>query len=282
MTKLPHAIEPFLVDEPDMSRAWAKAVLHVIDHSGSEISPLILSVTGFDERGAVPETPTIRIALDTLFLAKRMRSVEDVAFTIFPQRLWKVAQGDRTALFRYYKDAFPRYQAMNPRDNRRGLYFERMTEYGRGPCDGNQLEWILSQFEGREGVRRSMFQASVFDPARDHVADAQLQFPCLQHVSFEPTKQGLVVNAFYATQQLFVKAYGNYLGIAQLGAFMAHEMKTELLRMNVVVGVAKFERISKSDLDLQPLIAVCRESCIPQHPAVANVQVPAIDAEVPA
>ncbi|WP_438307801.1 thymidylate synthase [Burkholderia pseudomallei] len=282
MTKLPHSIGPLLVDEPDISRAWAKAVLHVIDHAGPEISPLILSVSGFEEHGAIPETQAIRAELDTLLATKRMRSVEDVAFTIFPQRLWQLAKGDRAALFRYYKDAFPRYQAMNPRDNRRGLYFERMTGYGRGPCDGNQLEWILSQFEGREGVRRSMFQASVFDPERDHVADAQLQFPCLQHVSFEPTKQGLVVNAFYATQQLFVKAYGNYLGIAQLGAFMAHEMKTKLLRMNVVVGVAKFERISKSDADLQPLIAVCRASCAPQLQAAVNVEMPATDAEITA
>ena len=173
--------------------------------------------------------------------------MEDVAFTIFPQRLWQVAQGDRARLFKFYRDAFPRYQAMNPRDNRRGLYFERLTSYGRGPCDGNQLEWILSQFNGREGVRRSMFQASVFDPERDHVADAQLQFPCLQHVSFEPTKEGLVINAFYATQQLFVKAYGNYLGIAQLGAFMAQEMKMKLIRMNVIIGVAKFESAFHSD-----------------------------------
>lgn len=258
MTKLPHSIGPLLVEEPSISRAWAKAVLHVIDHTGCEISPLILSVTGFNGRGAVPETPAVRAALDALLLAKCKRSVEDVAFTIFPQRLWQVAQGDRAALFRYYKDAFPRYQAMNPRANRRGLYFERMTGYGRGPCDGNQLEWILSQFERRDGVRRSMFQASVFDPARDHVADAQLQFPCLQHVSFEPTDQGLVINAFYATQQLFEKAYGNYLGIAQLGAFMAHEMKMNLLRMNVVVGVAKLDGIAKSDPDLQPLIDAAR------------------------
>lgn len=278
MTKLSHSIGPLLVDEPDISRAWAKAVLHVIDHAGPEISPLILSVTGFDEQGAIPETSAIRGALDTLLAAKRMRSAEDVAFTIFPQCLWRIAQGNRAALFQYYKDAFPRYQAINPRDNRRGLYFERMTGYGRGPCDGNQLEWILSQFGGREGVRRSMFQVSVFDPDRDHVADAQLQFPCLQHVSFEPTKQGLVINAFYATQQLFVKAYGNYLGVAQLGSFMAHEMKTKLLRMNVVVGVAKFERISKSDPDLQPLIAVCRESCALQHRPAFDVGMPAADA----
>ena len=149
---------------------------------------------------------------------------------------------------------------MNPTGNRRGLYFERMISYGRGPCGGNQLEWILTQFDGRHGVRRSMFQASIFDPERDHVADAQLQFPCLQHVSFEPTKQGLVVNAFYATQQLFSKAYGNYLGLTQLGAFIAHEMNTPLLRLNVVIGVAKFERIAKSDPALQPLIRVARAS----------------------
>lgn len=210
MTKHTQSTSPVLVDESDLSRAWAKAVLHVLDHPGPEISPLILSVSGFDEDGGVIETPDVRIALDTLLLAKQMRSVEDVAFTIFPQRIWQVVQGDRAALFKYYRDAFPRYQAMNPKDNHRGLYFERLVSYGRGPCDGNQLEWILSQFEGREGVRRSMFQASVFDPERDHVANAQLQFPCMQHVSFEPTKAGLVVNAFYATQQLFVKAYGNY------------------------------------------------------------------------
>ena len=158
---------------------------------------------------------------------------------------------------------------MNPSANRRGLYFERLTSYGRGQCDGNQLEWIISQFNGRDGVRRSMFQASVFDPERDHIADAQLQFPCLQHVSFEPTKEGLVVNAFYATQQLFVKAYGNYLGIAQLGAFMAHEMKMKLIRMNVIIGVAKFERISKTDPALAPLLAVAQACISTTLPAVA-------------
>jgi hypothetical protein len=260
-------IGPLLVEEPDLSRAWAKAVLHVVEHTGLEISPLILSVTGFDD-GVPAETQAVRSALDALLLAKGMRNVEDVAFTIFPQRLWQVAQGDRARLFKFYRDAFPRYQAMNPRDNRRGLYFERLTGYGRGPCDGNQLEWILSQFNGREGVRRSMFQASVFDPERDHVADAQLQFPCLQHVSFEPTKEGLVINAFYATQQLFVKAYGNYLGIAQLGAFMAQEMKMKLIRMNVIIGVAKFERISKTDPSLAPLLEAAR-ACLsaPAHDA---------------
>ncbi len=264
MTKKYQNSCPLLVDESNLSKAWAKAILHIIDHAGKEVSPLILSVTGFDDNGNPAEDSAVRQALDELLIAKSMQNVETVAYTIFPQRLWKIAQGNRARLFEIYLDAFPRYQAIN-RNNRLGLYFERLISYGRGPCNGNQLEWILSQFNSREGVRRSMYQASVFDPGRDHVAVAQLQFPCLQQVSFEPTDEGLIVNAFYATQQLFVKAYGNYLGIAQLGAFMAHEMGTTLFRMNIVIGVAKFERIGKTDKELSPLLAAAR-ACVDPKP----------------
>jgi hypothetical protein len=258
-----HNTTPYLIDEANLSVAWARAVIEVIDGAGVEIAPLIISVTGFDDNGIPAEKQNLRKALDELLVAKKFRDVEDVAFTIFPQRLWQVAQGDRKRLFEFYGYSFPRFQAMNPKDNRRGLYFERLVSYGRGPCNGNQLEWILSQYNSRDGVRRSMFQASVFDPERDHVANAQLQFPCLQHISFEPTSDGLVVNAFYATQQLFVKAYGNYLGIAQLGAFMAHEMNMKLIRMNVIIGVAKLDKIPKTDPELAEVLSIAR-TCIKQ------------------
>jgi hypothetical protein len=254
-SKASAALEPVMINDTDLSRAWSRLLLGVLDGAGTEVSPLVLSVTGFGERGAVPETPAVRQALDQLLKRKGRLKVEDVAFTIFPQRLWEMSRGDRVRLFALYRATFPRWQAMNKKANGRGLYFERMVMYGRGPCDGNQLEWILSQYGSRAGVRRSMLQATTFDPARDHVASAQLGFPCLQQVSFEPTAAGLVVNAFYATQQIFDKAYGNYLGLAQLGAFMAHEMDMPLARMNVMVGVAKLERITKSDRDFAPLVA---------------------------
>ena len=188
-----------------------------------------------------------------------------------------MSRGDRDRLFELYRKTFPRLQAMNRKANGRGMYFERMIMYGCGPCDGNQLEWILSQYwEGvrrQSGIRRSMLQASTFDPSRDHVASAQLGFPCLQQVSFEPTPAGLVTNAFYATQQIFDKAYGNYLGLAQLGAFMAHEMAIPLARLNVMVGVAKLNRINKSDPNLLPLVATARTLVSPStatQPRVPN------------
>lgn len=252
------APEPVMISDNNLSRAWSRLLLTVLGGAGTEVSPLILSVSGFDETDIVPEDPAVRQAVDQLLKRKGRLTVEDVAFTIFPQRLWEMSRGDRTRLFTLYRATFPRWQAMNRKANGRGLYFERMIMYGRGPCDGNQLEWILSQYGSRAGVRRSMLQATTFDPGRDHVASAQLGFPCLQQVSFEPTAAGLVVNAFYATQQIFDKAYGNYLGLAQLGAFMAHEMDMPLARVNVMVGVAKLERITKSDPDFAPLVAAAQ------------------------
>jgi hypothetical protein len=248
------SVPPVVISDDNLSRAWSRLFLGVLTGAGTEVSPLVLSLTGFDQDGTVGEDAPLRQALDQLLIQKGRLQVDDVAFTIFPQRLWAMTRGDRNRFFSLYRATFPRWQAMNRKANGRGLYFERMVMYGRGPCNGNQLEWILPQYGSRSGVRRSMLQATTFDPGRDHVSTAQLNFPCLQQVSFEPTDAGLIVNAFYATQQIFDKAYGNYLGLAQLGAFMAHEMGMALARLNVMVGVAKLERITKSDHELSPVV----------------------------
>ena len=269
-------MEPLLIEDDNLSRAWGRAFLHMLDHPGTEISPLVVSISGFDADNQAIESADIRMTLDAVFAETGGWDVETVAFTIFPQRYWKLANGDRKRLFALYQDAFPRLQAMNRRDNRRGLYFERLTMYGSSPCDGNQLEWILSQYKPEGGVIRSKFQATTFDPSRDQLPDARLGFPCLQHVTFIPTKAGLVVNAFYATQQLFDKAYGNYLGLIQLGAFMAHEMDMPLARVHAYVGVAQKGTINKTSEKLRELISVLRYSVrnAPQPKVAADLAIP--------
>ena len=271
----PMPTEPMVIHDRSLSRAWSRILLHAVRGAGTEISPLVLSISGL-QGGQSPEDLSVRRALDRALKHKARLPVDDVAFTIFPQRLWEMCP-NRDRLFELYIATVPRWKAMNRRLNGRGLYFERMVRYGRGPYCGNQLEWILSQYSSRIGVRRSMLQATTFDPDRDHVANARLGFPCLQQVSFAPTAQGLVVNAFYATQQIFDKAYGNYLGLAQLGAFMAHEMGTVLDRLNVMVGIAKLERISKSDEDLARVVAAA-ERMLDGEPMRRTRSVPAVSA----
>jgi len=250
---------PLVIEETNLSHAWSRAFLHIIDNPGKEVSPLLITLTGFTN-GISNEDQAIREALDNCLKINSEQSVHTVANTIFPASYWQRSNHDRNKLFDTYLANFPRIQALEPNKNHRGLYFERLIAFGSGPNNGNQLEYIISEYKSRPGVRRSMFQASIFDPARDHISTAQLPFPCLQHVSFVPQKNTLTMNAFYATQQLFNKAYGNYLGLCRLGDFMAHEMELRFERMNCFVGVAKMDNINKTSPTLEELKKLAREA----------------------
>jgi hypothetical protein len=201
-----------------------------------------------------------------------MQKIQTVANTIFPQALWRLAKGDRKALWAAYRENLPAYVAMEPNRNRKGLYFSRLIAYDLDPKsgerlahippdaipeNGNQLEFIVQGC--RKGVRVSEFQASVFDPARDHTRAAQVGFPCLQHVTFVPcfANGTLMLNAFYATQQLFEKCYGNYLGLARLGRFVADQVGLTLNRVTCFVGVEKMESRPRRGAMLEALVRAC-------------------------
>jgi len=173
-----HADEPTIIADTNVSRAWARLFLQIFDSRRTELSPLTLSLTGFDTDGGITEIAGVRESLDRTLKLKHKISVETVAFTIFPERLWKIARGDRKRLFSLYAGAFPRYVALNRAANGRGLYFERMTNFSKEvPCEGNQLEFILSSYNERAGVRDTMLQVAIFDPARDHIKMARVRFP---------------------------------------------------------------------------------------------------------
>lgn len=224
------------IEEHNLSVAWARAVRLICARGRSEVAPLIVAVTGFDESGSVEEEPRIRDALDQLLLGNGKQTVNTVANTIFPAALWN-PDAPRDQLFDRYERIAPRLRKAS-RKNSRGIYFERMIT--GGPNGGkNQLDFAISTYLSRSHVRRSALQVGVFDPSRDHSAAAQLGFPCLQHVTFAPTKAGLCVNAFYATQYMMERAYGNYVGLCRLGRFVAHEMKVPLVRFTCVTGIAE-------------------------------------------
>ena len=250
---------PLIIEETNLSHAWSRAFLHIIDHPGKQVSPLLITLTGFTN-GMPNEDPAIREALDNCLKINSEQSVHTVANTIFPASYWQRSNHDRNQLFDTYIKNFPRIQALAPTKNHRGLYFERLIAFGSGPNKGNQLEYIISQYKSRPRVRKSMFQASIFDPARDHIPTAQIPFPCLQHVSFIPQEKSLILNAFYATQKLFNKAYGNYLGLCKLGDFMAHEMGLSFERLNCFVGVAKMDNIKKKCPTLEELKKLARQA----------------------
>ena len=248
---------PILIEGPNLSLAWAKAFATLDGLPGKEAVGLTVSFSGFED-GEPVEDQAIRIALDTAIDATcPENAVKTVANTIFPRTIWRIAHGDRQEFYRHYLENLPTYVAWDRR-NRKGTYFSRLIAFDVDPRTGtvpghtdqaplNQLEVVISHCE--PGRRRSYLQASIFDPARDHSEAAQLGFPCLQHLAFVPDfRTGtLTLNAFYATQQLFAKAYGDFLGLARLGLFVAGETDLTLDRVSCFVGVEK--------MDVRPLRA---------------------------
>jgi len=222
------------VEDENLSRAWGRAVRPMLGRGAvAEIAPLCVSITGFDDAIA-REDATIRSALDDALEEVGKQTCNTVANTIFPQSLWN-PDAPRSALFERYARALPGIRRASTK-NRHGLYFQRLVE-GGPPSSPNQVDFVIEMYRARRGVRRSALQVAVYDPKLDQTKAAQRGFPCLQHVTFAPVGSSLNVNAFYATQYAFERAYGNYLGLCRLGRFVAHELELTLARVTCFTGI---------------------------------------------
>lgn len=247
-----------IIEDSNLSAAWARAFLEVY-HAG-EIAPLVVTINDLDNADP-PEVPAIRTALDAaLGSLSDGLDCHQVANTIFPFSLWNPRQ-DRTVLFERYAAILPRIRSH--RANRNGVYFQRLIDYR---CDSrmengrNQLDHIISTWNGGNH-RRTALQAAIMNPMVDHTNQRQRGFPCLQQVAFAPVgKSGLSVTGFYATQYMFERAYGNYLGLCRLGHFMAKEMNLTLSRVICIATPATIGGPSKRDLhELAQQVRSCLE-----------------------
>lgn len=228
-------IDPHYVEAGNLSLAWGRAVRLVASRGRSEVGSLTIAVTGFSLEGAALENARVRLELDKLLRVRGHRTIETVASTIFPSSLWNPS-APRADLFDRYARIVPKVRKV--RANIHGTYFERMVA-GGPPGKENQLDFAINTFMRRNGVRRSVLQVGIFDPHKDHSASALRGFPCLQHVTFAPTVDGLFLNAFYATQYMIERAYGNYLGLCRLGQFLGHELGMPLARVTTFIGLAE-------------------------------------------
>lgn len=268
---------PKLICEDNLSYAWGRAFLNVFDRSSSHLCPLNISITGFTD-GVPAEVLELRQALDSSLANEDKFSCAISAATIFPFRQWRhVTSFPRDKLYRWYMGALlPRLKKRCPA-NQYGTYFERMIAFqGVKKKNGkeivepvNQLEHIISDWTKKRShpkrPRQSALQVVCFDPAKDHTGQSVRGFPCLQQVSFAyDDNGGMAVNAFYPTQYIYDRAYGNYLGLCQLGGFMAHAMGLTLVRFSCFIGHPELGGVRKCDV--RALADTVRQM-LPEQPA---------------
>lgn len=241
-----NSIEP--ITDTNLSVAWAKGFLQLMSQPGGEISPFIVSVRGISRTG-IEEDFDVKSLLNAELISRSLAGCETVANTIFPLSMWNPRKSAEI-LFKRYKTAWPRIKRVQ--SNRRGVYFQRLVDFDEALPPGNQLAHIISTWKSGNH-RHSALQAAIFDPRRDHNDARQLGFPCLHQVAFSPLgsngEHGLAVTGFYATQTMFEKAYGNFLGLGRLGSFMATQMGLRLVEVTCIAALEKLSgKFRKRDL----------------------------------
>ena len=250
--------QPALIESPNLSHAWAKAFIHVYDQTPATRAPLLLSISGFST--PLPtDDQEIRSSLDETLCRFGMNTSAVSGMMIFPYDIW--CRRGRQSCDDFSKFCvnrlLPRLKAQDRR-NQYGTYFERMMSYS-GSRHGNlhtthQLSFVIDILKNttKRKMRESALQLACFDPAKDHTGQPVRGFPCLQQVGISHDIDGRFgINAFYPSQYMFDRAYGNYLGLCHLGAFIAHETKLTFARLNCFIGDPRRSdsTVAKRDLD---------------------------------
>lgn len=253
---------PKVICETNLSYAWGRAFLHVLDQSKSILAPLVVTIEGFDD-GVPEEVSEIRVALDSSLLKHDDKFCSAIsAAMIFPYK-WSdpILSKPRDEIYkRYINNILPRLKALCTK-NRYGTYFDRMIAFkGAKKENGkymlkqvNQLEQIICDWTKERNnpkrPRHSALQITCFDPAKDHTGQSVRGFPCLQQISLAyDDNGGMALNAYYPTQYIYDRAYGNYLGLCYLGRFMAREMKLTFVRFTCFIGHPELGDVKKQDI----------------------------------
>ena len=260
---------PNLVHSENLSLAWAKTFLLALNSPKNAFSSTLVSVD--IKAPKVEECPKIVNLLTSSYnylnsqpkyfrkSGRKFISISDNASLIFPQSLWRpVSKNGYDNFFEIYTEkVYPKLKKVDTR-NKYGTYFLRMIP---------QLKIILDYWKEEQTrnkrVRRSALQASciepekdleffmvpVFEYEKDLTKTPMRGFPCLQQVSFcWNDANELSVSAYYPTQYVFDRGYGNYLGLCNLGSFMATEMGLKFTKLNCFINALELGDPNKGEM----------------------------------
>jgi len=256
-------LRPVVFESANLSLAWGQALIYSFDAPKSSIAPMVLSIAGF-KSPLPPEDSEIRKAADDALEQQQENPVAVSGLMIFPYDMWcrrgkpSCKPFSELCISRY----LPRLRRLDKR-NIHGTYFGRMMAFtglkNGQPQTINQLSFVIDLINRRRGrwPRQSALQIACFDPLKDHTGQAVRGFPCLQQVSVvHDGNSRFALNAYYPTQYIFDRGYGNYLGLCQLGAFIGHETGLEFVRLNCFVGRPELGGHSKKSI--APLVDFVR------------------------
>jgi hypothetical protein len=209
----------------------------------------------------LPEDDAIRAAADEFMDAAGHDPIVEVRNTIFPSAMADDLPEPAELVAEYMED----YDLRRTLAGGQGTYFGRICAYPHpvGPPTP-QLKNVAARLckAARPGEKRwrATYHINIY---AEHLDQGKTRgyFPCMAHLAFqlasEPgdTKPGrLDCVALYRNQNMTLKAYGNYLGLAELQRYLASAAGFRAGELTVIAGHAELD-LKRGDADrLQQLI----------------------------
>jgi thymidylate synthase len=218
------------VEARSVSEAWLAGLAAVLDDADQHVNHLLIRATE-----PLPEVSDIRSACDALLADLGLQSVDTVRNTIFPYET-ALDVPDPEELTAEYLEMYP---ALKRLGSERGTYFGRVVAYPRADgTTGNQLVATVSKLKAaRAGTRwTSTYEVNIYNEQKD--TKLTRSFPCMSHLAFHLDEERLDCLATYRSHDLIDKAYGNYLGLAQLQKYLAEQSGFVAGELAVLAGRA--------------------------------------------
>jgi thymidylate synthase len=145
--------------------------------------------------------------------------------------------------------------------SRQGTYFGRILRYPHphGPPTPQLRNLISKLTASRSGTRwRAIYQLNMYAEHKD--ADKKRgNFPCMAHLGFQlggdPDRpEQLDCVSLYRNQDMVLKGYGNYLGLAQLQEYVARATGFGPGELTVIAGHATLELDASKRARLRELV----------------------------
>jgi thymidylate synthase len=222
-----------------LSRAWLQAVAHLQSTPGRKAVHLMLRIAD----PSVDESEIHAAAqqlIDTFNAgkpeSKHKPDIDTTRNTMFPAS-WAFRNPEPADLAAYYRDRYQRLRS-HP-GNSFGTYFGRMVAYPRESKHdhgGDQLTELVRKVRQEvkaRGPKSSRYEINIFSERYD---TNTMSFPCMAHLSFHLHNRALHQQAIYRNEYLVGRAYGNYLGLAQLQRYLAVACGLDIGEFAVTVG----------------------------------------------
>lgn len=227
-----------LIEAGSISGAWLNAITLLHGITGRKAVHVVARV-----HDPTTEIPEIRAEADQLIEHSTAKPepwpVDTTRNTIFPAA-WARRNPEPEDLAKYYRDRYPQLRQVE--GNKRGTYFGRVVAYPRADnTTGDQLTDTvrkLRQELKNSGPKSSRYEINIYSEAKD---TPSMSFPCLAHVSVHLHHKHLHMQAVYRNEYLVGRAYGNFLGLGELQAYIAAATELEVGELLMTVNHAELD-----------------------------------------